>query len=364
VSALPTVSIVFLVYNRREELRESLRRMTRESDYPAELVDVIVVDNASEDGASEMVRGEFGDVQLITREVNCGISGWNDGFAVATGEYVLVLDDDCYLPPHGLRGAVDAAREHEADLVSFGVVSSEDPTLRFDHQYRTGLLTFWGCAALIRRAALDEAGYYDPEIFVWAHEVEFMLRFYDAGFRHVHMPDLLAYHMKGRGVSWAESVGMAPYRMNHKNLAYTAGKHLRAKQAAGALVALLTTHLRDGLRGDSGAIRAIPSSTRGFLHGLRHRSPVRDPQVSVVYRQNFLSWASPWWWSRPPLLWLASLPGAVVRRALGRRRRAAHRGRRAEYFARAARYYPTTTATLQLRDRSSVQAGAPRSVQA
>ena len=36
---LPRVTIVFLVYNRREELRDSLQRMTAESDYPAELVD-------------------------------------------------------------------------------------------------------------------------------------------------------------------------------------------------------------------------------------------------------------------------------------------------------------------------------------
>ena len=56
MSELPTVTIVFLVYNRRDELRTSLKQMTGESDYPRELVDIIVVDNASEDGAAEMVR--------------------------------------------------------------------------------------------------------------------------------------------------------------------------------------------------------------------------------------------------------------------------------------------------------------------
>ena len=59
MSDLPTVTIVFLVYNRREELRESLQRMASDSDYPAELVDVIVVDNASEDGVSDMLRQDF-----------------------------------------------------------------------------------------------------------------------------------------------------------------------------------------------------------------------------------------------------------------------------------------------------------------
>src|SRR4051794_9922894 len=107
---LPTVTVVFLVYNRREELHESLQQMTKKSDYPAELVDVIVVDNASDDGSSAMVEAEFPEVRLIRREVNAGISGWNDGFRVASGEYVLALDDDCYLPGDGLRRAVEQAQ--------------------------------------------------------------------------------------------------------------------------------------------------------------------------------------------------------------------------------------------------------------
>jgi GT2 family glycosyltransferase len=348
MSDLPTVSIVFLVYNRREELRTSLLHMTRDSDYPAELVDITVVDNASADGASEMVREEFPEVRLITREVNCGISGWNDGFARATGEYVLALDDDCYLPPDGLRRAVAAIQENEADLASFGVISSFDPTLRFDHRYRTGLLTFWGCAVLIRRAVLEDIGYFDPEIFVWAHEVEFMLRFFDAGYRHVHVPEILAVHMKDSGPKWREISTIPSYRMNFRHLAYVAGKHLRAKQAAGAYTALMVNHLRDALRGHPAALKALPVTTRGFLHGLRHRTPVANAEVSRIYRTHFVSFVSPWWWSRPPLLWLMGIPAAVLRRLTGRRRPAKHPGRQREWAARSKRYYPDSTATLEL----------------
>ena len=79
----PSVTVVFLVFNRREELRSSLLRMTGESDYDPALVDVVVVDNASEDGSADMVAREFPDVRLVRREVNCGVSGFNDGFRVA-----------------------------------------------------------------------------------------------------------------------------------------------------------------------------------------------------------------------------------------------------------------------------------------
>ncbi len=106
------MTIVFLVYNRREELRESLERM-RASDYGGE-VDYIVVDNASTDGSGDRVREEFPDVRLMTHAKNVGVSGWNIGFAEARGDWVLALDDDCYLPPDGLRRAIAAAGEHAA----------------------------------------------------------------------------------------------------------------------------------------------------------------------------------------------------------------------------------------------------------
>ena len=347
MSELPTVTIVFLVYNRCDELRTSLKEMTADSDYPRELVDIIVVDNASEDGASEMVRSEFPDVQLIRREKNSGVSGWNDGLDVATGNYVLLLDDDCYLPPDGLRGAVGMALERNADLVSFAVTSSDEPEHRFDMQYRTGLLTFWGCAALVRREVLERIGGYDPEIFVWANEVEFMLRFYNAGFTHLHAPEIKAVHMKEVKRNWRQNVGSPAYRMNFKNIAYTAGKHLRAREAAGAVVAVLVTHLRDGLRGNASAAGAIPSSFGGFVRGVRRRDPV-SKAISRVYRRHFVSFASPWWVSRPVHEFLLGLPGALVRRLLGRRRPAKHPGRWDEYYERGARYYPTSAATLQL----------------
>src|SRR5437660_9897280 len=98
---LPTVTVVFLVYNRRDELRTSLRQTLFESDYDPALVDVIVVDNASTDGSADMVRAEFPHVRLIVRDRNVGVSGWNEGLAAARGGYVLALDDDCYLPPDG-----------------------------------------------------------------------------------------------------------------------------------------------------------------------------------------------------------------------------------------------------------------------
>jgi len=89
----PLVTVNILSYNRKDELRNTLTKVFAQ-DYKN--IEVIVVDNASSDGSSEMVKNEFPSVQLIQMEKNIGIAGWNEGFKIAKGDYVLVLDDDSY----------------------------------------------------------------------------------------------------------------------------------------------------------------------------------------------------------------------------------------------------------------------------
>jgi GT2 family glycosyltransferase len=298
----PTVTIVFLVYNRCEELRTSLRAMLEESDYPAELVDVIVVDNASEDGAAEMVERDFPQVGLIRR-------------------------------------AVEAAGRESADLVSFGVRSSDAPDHRFDHRYRTGLLTFWGCAALIRRDALAELGGYDPEIFVWANELEFTLRLFDGGHRHLHLPEVVAVHMKAVSSDPRNYLTHPSYRINARHFAYIAAKLFAPRDAIEALVALLAQAVRDAMREDRVTLKAMGDVLKGFARGMRTRQPLRNREISRVYRHNFFSYASPWWMSRPV--------GDIVRSSLRRGPGERPHGRRHDYFRQRARYYPSSTATLR-----------------
>jgi GT2 family glycosyltransferase len=341
---MPSVTIVFLVYNRRDELRTSLRRMLDESDYEGD-VEVIVVDNASTDGSGEMVRREFPLVQVITHERNVGVSGWNVGFAAARGDWVLALDDDCYLPPDGLGKAVAAAEEHRADLVSFKVVSTYDRDYAFTEvMNRTGLLMFWGCAVLMRRVVLEELEGYDPEIFVWANELDFTMRFFDRGYRHLYFPEVAAEHMKappdGDQHDWR------PYRVNFRHWGYIAAKLLRRREAAETLIALLAQTVRNALRDDPRMIRGAYDALRGFAHGLRHREQLRNPEVSRFYRQNFQSFASPWWRSRPPAELLRALPRELARHALNGNKRPDGVGRWDEYFDERSRVYPEGPAVL------------------
>lgn len=82
--------------------------------------EVIVVDNASQDGSAQMVRAEFPRVQLIANEFNLGFgSANNQGLAVMAGKYALLLNSDAVALP----GSIDILADHldqRGDVIAAG----------------------------------------------------------------------------------------------------------------------------------------------------------------------------------------------------------------------------------------------------
>jgi GT2 family glycosyltransferase len=334
--SLPLVSAVFLAHNRRDALHESLQQIMLDSGYPADCLEVIVVDNASTDGTPAMIRHDFPDVRLIETGSNLGAPGWNAGFAVAHGDYILILDDDAYLLPGGLELAVRAAEQEGASLVSFSVVSSEDRSYRFNDEWNTGLLSYWGCAALVDRAAVDQLGGYDPNIFVWGNELEFTARILDRGGPHLYLPDVVAVHMKAPGPTG----GLTKTRRNFRHWSYAAAKLLRPVDALTVLTNLSLRVVLDALTDDRRTIRAIWDVIAGSVTGLRNRAPVR-PIVSRTYRDQCWFFASPWRFVRSPReRWRAHRHGEDPD--------SQREARRMLYFAARSSVYPAGRASLKL----------------
>jgi len=121
----PDVSIVIVNWNTREILRDCLRSVY-ENAGPVDL-HVIVVDNASTDGSVEMVKSEFEKVQLIANSENRGFAAANNqGMAVATGRYVLLLNSDTVVLDGAIAKTVAFADVHpEAAVVGCRVLNPD-----------------------------------------------------------------------------------------------------------------------------------------------------------------------------------------------------------------------------------------------
>jgi GT2 family glycosyltransferase len=104
-------------WNCRELLRNCLSSL-RES--PGVRLEVIVVDNASADGAADMVACEFPDVRLLRNDRNRGFSRANNQAATqARGRYLFFLNNDTVVPPDTLARLVEYADLH-ADVGMVG----------------------------------------------------------------------------------------------------------------------------------------------------------------------------------------------------------------------------------------------------
>lgn len=111
------VSIVMPTFNRATLIGQSIASALAQSHQPAE---VIVVDDGSTDGTAEIVQ-QFSSHVTCLRQDNAGKSAaLNRGIAAATGDVLLVLDDDDLLPAGALAAHVAALRRDPAAGFSYG----------------------------------------------------------------------------------------------------------------------------------------------------------------------------------------------------------------------------------------------------
>jgi rhamnopyranosyl-N-acetylglucosaminyl-diphospho-decaprenol beta-1,3/1,4-galactofuranosyltransferase len=108
VRALRVVAVV-VTWNRRDMLAESLAAIAAQTSVPDE---VVVVDNASDDGTTEMLRTDFPSVDVVSARTNTGGAG---GFALGLqrglsldADAVWLMDDDTVPEPTALAELVSA----------------------------------------------------------------------------------------------------------------------------------------------------------------------------------------------------------------------------------------------------------------
>ncbi|MBF0471923.1 MAG: glycosyltransferase family 2 protein [Gammaproteobacteria bacterium] len=199
-SPQPLVSVVMLCWNRRDEVNEGLRQLQR-SDYPR--LEIIVVDNGSEDGTAAMVASSFPQVSLLPLPKNIGIAAYNRGFAVATGQYIIVLDDDSYPLPDAPGKMVSRfERDPTLGVVAFAVRNLSGFAGEAYKRHREGgeaagcgeQYSFNGAGFGVRRDLFQRIGWYPEEFFLYWNEQDTAFRLLAAGYRIENCPDIVALH--------------------------------------------------------------------------------------------------------------------------------------------------------------------------
>ena len=213
------IYIVILNTNRRDDTLACLDSLSR-STYGN--FKIIVLDNKSTDGSVESIRSSFPDTQIINLTENLGYAGNNNvGIeeAIKRGaDWVLVLNEDTILDPGCLAELVKVGEnDPKIGIVGPmvyhhnepGVIQSAGGVLgkywqsqhlgqnELDHgQFQLPHRVEWisGCAIMVRKTAIEQAGMLDANFFIYWEETEWCIRIARSGWQIVHVPQAKIWH--------------------------------------------------------------------------------------------------------------------------------------------------------------------------
>jgi GT2 family glycosyltransferase len=191
---LPPVSVLIPTRNRLPLLQKALQSVYTQ-DYPNS--EILVLDDASEDGTAEYVRAHHPDIRLFRYEENRGqIMGRNLLMREAKGDYLINLDDDAHFLNVDAVSNVVARMEGEPELaiINFRVVEPEGhaPVFPEGEYYTSG---YWGLGHCIRKAVLQQTGYYrEIGTRLVGEESDLSLRVLDRGYRLLQFPRATVVH--------------------------------------------------------------------------------------------------------------------------------------------------------------------------
>jgi glycosyltransferase involved in cell wall biosynthesis len=197
MSAAPRVTIMIATHNRVGELVKTLESCEALTGVSKE---ILVVDDSSTDGTSDVVRKSFPKVNLLRNEINKGsIASRNDILQRARGDYIIGLDDDSrFVAPNAcerITARMDA--EPEIGIMACQIIGPEYPETLQPHGQSIGewhCSSFACCGVAIRRSMLERTGLF-PEIFFHAYEEpDLALRAWDAGYRVLQWNEIVVYH--------------------------------------------------------------------------------------------------------------------------------------------------------------------------
>jgi N-acetylglucosaminyl-diphospho-decaprenol L-rhamnosyltransferase len=231
------LSVVVVSYNTRELLRTCLQSVVSTLD-PSIRYEMIVVDNASEDGSVAMARDQFPGVRVIANVDNRGFAaGSNQGLEQSTGHHIMLLNPDTVVMP----GALQAMMTTLEGRVDVGVVGPKlvYPDGRLQHSaFRFPSLAMifldffpfhhrlldsrlngryprsWyergdvfpidhplGAALMVRRSTVGDVGLLDEGYYMYCEEIDWCMRIKRAGWGILCCPQAEIVHHSAQSTS-------------------------------------------------------------------------------------------------------------------------------------------------------------------
>jgi GT2 family glycosyltransferase len=214
------VSLIVVNMNGRLHL-EGLLTSLREQDFPAEQLELVLVDNGSLDGSAAFVEAAWPGAVIIRNAENRGFAPANNqGAAVANGRYLAFVNNDMKVAPDWLSRLVTHRRAASDDTVCIAskILNWDGTHLDFaggtiafngagfqtdvgmavqglaDMAFPSAILYACGGAMLIDREVYLDVGGFDDDFFAYYEDVDLGWRLWVLGYRVALCPEAVVYH--------------------------------------------------------------------------------------------------------------------------------------------------------------------------
>jgi len=328
------VGVIVANWNRKELLRACLESLARQTHRSYE---VVAVDNGSSDGSpalvEEMAKRYPVPLRLIANQANLGFCAANNqGIQATDTELVALLNNDAEAEPGWLVALERAIRQaDDIGMAASKVLVWEDPG-RIDKcghliypdgqnrgrgsgqtdrgQFDRPGEVLWpdGCAAMYRRAMLEDIGGFDEDFFAYADDAELGLRARWAGWRCLYSPQAVVRHHRGATLGLGSARRLTLIERNRVLLAvklfpwsllWANGAFLLTRIVAGMVAAFRNrgemrhypgvagkfTAAAALLRGTASAVPRIPAMLRK-RRGLREKRRLTGRQIRKLLLAN------------------------------------------------------------------------------
>jgi len=296
----PLVSVIVLNYKRLNELAECLDSVLRQ-EYGN--LEIIVVDNHSEEDVAGLVHARSSAIRLIELPANLGACGGrNAGIREARGQILITIDNDVsFASPFEVSKVVESFEEHpEVHVLAFRICDVGTGKLRVrewchprdwrrfsEAEFETNF--FGEGASAFRREVFDVAGLYWEPLFIGHEGYELGLRVLDHGCRILYCPRVSVCHSMAQETRSSSR----PFYFYTRNYIWIAYKDCGFLEGARYLIPGLLMMAFFSLR----ACRPAPF-LRGVWEGLRGLKRI-DPRTptraeAFVYLAELESWRPSW----------------------------------------------------------------------
>ncbi|MDR9419225.1 glycosyltransferase family 2 protein [Gracilimonas sp.] len=218
-------SIIIVTWNALNHLKNYLPSVV-ETEYPD--FEIIIADNASDDGSKQWIKSTYPDVKIATFDRNYGYCGGNNRAVPFTEkEILLFLNNDVRVDKNWLHGINKAFKDDMTAAVQPKMLSDKEPE-KFEYagaaggfidkygypfcrgrifeevekdegQYDNNRNLFWasGAALAIRKDLFRETGGFDEDFEFHMEEIDLCWRLQNLGYQIGYAPDSVVYHLGG-----------------------------------------------------------------------------------------------------------------------------------------------------------------------